>query len=89
MARPCSAFQAGVVLALVGCQLGLTLARHTHPTYTEKTFLQPFELGPGEIYNEFVAIEMPKGKIGIESFNADIVVCVGHGKLRGGGVCEK
>lgn len=39
----------------------------------EKTFLAKFELGPGDIYNEWVELEMPKGKIAIETFNADIV----------------
>lgn len=76
MAR-CSACVAGVIIAIIGCHTRLALARHAQPAYTEKTFLQPFELGPGEIYNEFVEIEMPKGKLAIESFNADIVVCVG------------
>ena len=59
-----------------------------HPTengagYREKTFLAEFELGPGEIYNEWVMLEMPTGKIAIEAFNADIVVSFREGGVVG------
>lgn len=63
-----------LLLAMAAANVDMVMAKYSPPQWHEETFTVPFELGPGEIYNEFVEMVMPQGRIAIEAFNADITV---------------
>jgi hypothetical protein len=64
------------VVAALLCGPCRLVAAYASPKTLEKTWTVEFELGPGEIYNEWIDLPMPEGKFVIEAFNADIVVCL-------------